>query len=103
MPYGASKRPITTISRSEKASGRGVVRGIALASAARRGLWRACLLDQAGDGIGELGALVLPVIDAIQRKPQRLLALRSDRIVEADALDESTVATIARVGYDDIE
>jgi hypothetical protein len=46
---------------------------------------------------------MLPVIDALQRKTQRFFALVGDRVVETDALDESTIATVARIGDDDIE
>ena len=34
---------------------------------------------------------------------QRLLALRGDGVVEADALDEAAVAAVARIRNDDIE
>src|SRR6266542_5667373 len=60
-------------------------------------------LDQARDRIRQLGALVLPVIDAFQRKAQRFFAFGGNRVVETDALDKSTVATVARIGDDDIE
>jgi hypothetical protein len=46
---------------------------------------------------------VFPVLNAVQRKAQRLVALAGDRIVEADTLDEATVAPVARVGDDDVE
>src|SRR5271169_47287 len=59
-------------------------------------------LDQSHHGVGKLGTLVLPVIDAVKREAQRLLALSSDRVVEAHPLDETSVAAVARVGHDDI-
>src|SRR5271169_4990341 len=59
-------------------------------------------LDQSHHGVGKLGALVFPVIDAVKREPQRLLALRGDRVVEAHALNEASVAAVTRVGHDDI-
>src|SRR5882724_5229373 len=60
-------------------------------------------LDQARDRIRQLGTLVLPVLDAFQRKTQRFFTLAGDRVVETDALDESAVATVARIGDDDVE
>src|SRR4029450_5986310 len=60
-------------------------------------------LDQTRDRIRKLGALVLPVIDSIEREAQRLFAFSRDRVVETDALDEAAIATIARVGDDDVE
>jgi len=43
------------------------------------------------------------VVDAVEGDSQRLLAARGDRVVEADALDESAVAAQARIGDDDVE
>jgi hypothetical protein len=43
------------------------------------------------------------VLDAVKRETQRFFAFAGDRIVEADTLDETAVAAIARVGYDDVE
>jgi len=60
-------------------------------------------LDQSRDRIRQLRALMLPVLDAFQRKTQRFFALAGDRVVKTDALDETTVATVARIGDDDIE
>src|SRR5947207_14257688 len=60
-------------------------------------------LDQTRHRIGELGALALPVVDTIEREAQCLFVFSRDRIVEADALDESAIAPITRVGDDDIE
>jgi hypothetical protein len=110
MPNGASNRPITTISAGAIASSRPAPR--VRASGRRggfgrrrggRGLCRGCLLDQAGDGIGQLGALQLPVVDALERQAQALLAFLGDRVVKADALDEAPVAAVARIGDDDVE
>src|SRR6476620_8330725 len=44
-----------------------------------------------------------PVLDAVERDSQRLLAAGSHRVVEPDALDEATVASHARVGHHDVE
>ena len=61
-------------------------------------------LHEAGDGVGQL-ARRGPARTRCDRAARRsaLLALRGDRVVETDALDEATVATIARVGDDDVE
>src|SRR5260370_6188868 len=61
------------------------------------------LLHQARDGVREHGTAMLPMIDSIERKPQSLFAVSGNRVVETDALDESPVATVARIGYDDAE
>src|SRR5258706_1372532 len=60
-------------------------------------------LHQARDGIGQLGALVPPMLDAIERDTQRLFTFARDRIVKTDPLDESSVAAIARVGHNNVE
>src|SRR5580765_5370855 len=44
-----------------------------------------------------------PVLDAVERDAQRLLATRGDRVVETHALDEAAIASGARVGDDDVE
>src|SRR6266536_4891093 len=41
-------------------------------------------LHQAGDRIGKLGALMPPMLDAIERDTQRLFTFTCDRIVEPD-------------------
>ena len=46
---------------------------------------------------------MLPVIDSIERKSQRFFAFAGNRVVEADSFYKAAVATIARVGDDDIE
>src|SRR5690606_5293324 len=67
----------------------------------RRGL--AELLDQARDGVADLGTLPLPVLQPGEVESQRLPALGRLGIVEAHALDEAAVTRIARVGHDHIE
>ena len=44
-----------------------------------------------------------PVIDAIERNPQRFLAFAGDRVEKAHALDEAAIATVARIRDDDVE
>src|SRR6185295_3359359 len=61
------------------------------------------LLDQARDRRREQSAVTGPVLDAVERDPEGLLAAGSDRVVEANALDEAAVAAQARVGDDDVE
>jgi len=67
----------------------------------RLGLRRA--LDETGDGIGDLGAALLPERHAVDGEAQRLLVRGRDGIVEADALDEAPVAPVARIRDDDVE
>jgi hypothetical protein len=59
--------------------------------------------DEAGNRLGELGAALLPIADAVERQAQALLAFPGDRVVEADSLDEAAVASIARIRNHDIE
>src|SRR5690606_8433443 len=59
-------------------------------------------LDQSLNDFGRLGAVIQPVLDAILGQAQVFLAILADRIVEAKALDEAAIATIARVGCNDI-
>src|SRR5438105_7438884 len=61
------------------------------------------LLHQASDCVREHRAAMLPMIDSIERKPQSLFAVSSNRVVEADALNEAPIAPVARIGHDDIE
>jgi hypothetical protein len=59
--------------------------------------------DQLGNGVAQLRALALPMAYAFQLQTQRFLTFRYQRIVEADSLDKTTIATIARIRYDHIE
>jgi L-amino acid N-acyltransferase YncA len=43
------------------------------------------------------------MLDAVEGDPKRLFGTRSDRVVEAHALDEAPVAAQARIGNDDVE
>ena len=61
------------------------------------------LSDQALDRRRQLRAVAGPMLDAVERDAQRLLAARGDRVVEADALDEAAVAAQPRIGDDDVE
>jgi hypothetical protein len=60
-------------------------------------------LDQLGNGVAQLRALALPMTYAFQLQTQRFLTFRNQRIVEADALDKTAIATIARIRYHHIE
>jgi hypothetical protein len=60
-------------------------------------------LDQLGNGVAQLRALALPMTYAFQLQTQRFLTFRNQRIVEADALDKTAIATIARIRYHYIE
>src|SRR5436190_931089 len=51
------------------------------------------LRDQALDRRRHLRAVTGPVLDAVERHTQRLFGTGSDRVVEADALDEAAVPT----------
>ena len=46
--------------------------------------------------------MLAPVIDAIVRDAQAFLMPGRNRVVEADALDESPIAPTARIGDDDV-
>src|ERR1700681_29968 len=60
-------------------------------------------LHQARDRVREHRTSMLPMIDSIERKPKSLFAVSCNRVVEADALNEPPVATVARIGHDDVE
>src|SRR5262249_26105676 len=60
------------------------------------------LLDEAAHRGRQLRALRFPVLDAIEREAEAFLAFTCRRTVEADALDEAPIATIARIGDDDV-
>src|SRR5574340_1736070 len=57
------------------------------------------LLEQAGDGVGHLRAVAHPVADAILIETNRLGAFSSDRVIEADALNEAAITAAARIGH----
>src|ERR1700704_4420113 len=61
------------------------------------------LLHQARDRVREHRAAMLPMVDSIERKPQSRFPVSCDRVVEADAFNEAAVATVARIGHDDVE
>src|SRR5207249_2666032 len=48
-------------------------------------------------GVGKLGAALRPVSDAIVGDPEAFFLFGRHRVVEADALNESAIAPIARV------
>lgn len=56
-------------------------------------------LNQLGYGVAQLRAFFLPVSNTSQLQTQTLLTFSSQRIVETHALDETTVATIARISH----
>jgi len=60
------------------------------------------LLDQTGNRRRQLGTILLPVGQAVDGDTQALGIARGNRIVEADALDETTIATIAGIGNDHV-
>jgi TM2 domain-containing membrane protein YozV len=60
-------------------------------------------LDQTGNGWGQLRADALPVGQAILGDAEALFLAGCDRVVETDALDEATVATVAGIGCNDVE
>jgi hypothetical protein len=60
-------------------------------------------LDQLGNGVAQLRSLALPMAYAFQLQTQRFLAFRYQRIVEADAFDETAIAAIARIRDHHIE
>src|SRR6185436_4847473 len=115
-PYDPRISPMTTIgSGSFVIAGGSTLRGLAAASRSgcgRGGRGRSRrrgarglrgTLHEAGDGVRQLGAALLPERDAIDGQPQGFLAFRRDRVVETHALDETAVATVARVGDDYVE
>src|SRR5690606_2351964 len=61
------------------------------------------LLDQAGDRVGHLGAVLDPVLEALGVDHDAFFALGRDRVVVPDTLDEATVATVTLVGSDNVE
>src|SRR5690606_32946748 len=83
MPKGATMRP-RTIMRTASGSLRG-------------------LLDQAGHRVGDLGAVLHPVLKALGVDHDGLFLVGSDRVEVTDALDEAAVTTVALVGCDDVE
>ena len=58
--------------------------------------------DQLGYGVAQLRTLALPVADALQLQAQRIRAFGDERIVEAYALNETTIAAVAGIGDDHI-
>jgi hypothetical protein len=60
------------------------------------------LLDEAGNRRRQLGTIALPERQAVIGNTQGFFGTSSDRIVETDALDEAAIATIARVGNNDV-
>jgi hypothetical protein len=53
-------------------------------------------------GVTQLCALALPESDTRQIQTQSFLLLIGDRIEEANALDETTIATIAGIRYNHV-
>jgi hypothetical protein len=56
------------------------------------------LLDQTGNRRGQLGTIALPVGQTINGNAQALGITGSDRVVETDTLNETTVTAIAGIG-----
>jgi len=60
------------------------------------------LLDQADHGVRRLGTHAGPVGQAILSDAQGLFTTAGQRVVEADALDETAIAAVALVGNHDV-
>jgi hypothetical protein len=56
-------------------------------------------LDQFGHAIGKLRAVALPESDALAVEAQTFSAFLGQRIVKPDALNETAIATIARISH----
>ena len=65
-------------------------------------LLRGVLLDQTGNRRGQLGTILLPVGQSIDGDAQALGIAGGNRIVKADTLDETTIATITGIGHDHV-
>ncbi len=61
------------------------------------------LLDQAGNRRRQLGANALPVRQAVLHQAQAFFLAGGERVIETNALDETAIATVARVSGNDIE
>ncbi len=59
---------------------------------------RSVLLDQTGNRRGKLGAVLLPVSQTVNRDAQGFGITGGNRIVKADTLNETTIATITGIG-----
>jgi hypothetical protein len=59
--------------------------------------------DQASNGWRQLCANALPVSQAVSSDTQADFGARCHRVVETDALDETAIATVTRIGCDDVE
>ena len=59
-------------------------------------------LDDAGNGVGELGAILDPESNALGVVGQALGTLGNHRVVEAKTLVEAAVAAIAGIGGNDV-
>jgi hypothetical protein len=55
------------------------------------------LLEQASNGRRSLRTLLLPIAEAVGGNIQALFLAGSERVVEADALDEAAIAARARI------
>src|SRR5690349_1215015 len=102
-PFRPQASPMRPTSIASAGQGARASPGTAATPVARRSGGALRLLDETLDGGRELGAVAGPVLDAVERDPQRLLAAGRDRVVETDALDEAAVAAQARIGDDDVE
>ena len=60
------------------------------------------LFEATGAEEASARAALLPVRDAVHRQAQRLVRGSGDRVVEPDALDETTVAAIPGIGDDHV-
>jgi hypothetical protein len=59
-------------------------------------------LHQHAHGVGKLRTVLAPVVDALLRDAQPFFVGGGHRIVEADTLDEASIAATARVGDDHV-
>ena len=57
---------------------------------------------QTSDGRRQLGAVLQPILQAIASNTQTFGIAGGNRVVVTDALDETTVATIAGIGSNDV-
>src|SRR5690349_8460941 len=100
MPYAPVTCPTST-----RSSGIGIPDAVIFKTLYQRSGsgFLARLLDQTGSGRRQLRANALPVGQTVLGDAHGLFSAGSHRIVEADALDETAVATIAGIGHNQVE
>src|SRR3990167_160905 len=105
-PQASTMRPTSTASSGQTTPSSSTSEGVVRSFMQPRSSSRNCSLlgfdDQAVDGVRILRTSLDPCVNAVQRQAQGFSVARSQRVVEAHALQETAVTAVLLLSHDDV-